>query len=181
MRLSILSFGILCCACLLLSSCARVQQYDIVPNDPQSVQCFNEESKTAKNCEDNDVEGALQGEWNLKAFCLNHTTYPLKSDENHNYVLRFEKGAITGSFGCNNFFGSYTIEKGSLKINNAGMTRKLCMEREMLYESKLTENFLNATTKILLLKDTRDSKKTGKVFFLNRDFYLVLDRDFKNK
>ena len=74
--------------------------------------------------------------------------------------------------GSNNFFGGYSIKNGILTIGNAGMTRKMCDPKTMENEAVLTENFLNAETKILTLKD---NEEVGKIFLLGKDFYLVLD------
>ena len=52
------------------------------------------------------------------------------------------------------------------------MTRKMCDPKTMENEAVLTENFLNAETKILTLKD---NEEVGKIFLLGKDFYLVLD------
>ena len=111
-------------------------------------------------------------EWKISAYNYKHITTPLKSEEGSSYHIRFSKGAVNGSLGCNNFFGGYSIKNGILTIGNAGMTRKMCDPKTMENEAVLTENFLNAETKILTLKD---NEEVGKIFLLGKDFYLVLD------
>lgn len=160
---------------LVMSGCASSQEkYDVVPNNPQSVKCYNEGTNTARNCDDTDYNKVLESkkEWKISAYSHKHTVTPLKSDAEHKYIVRFEKGMINGSLGCNNFFGSYSLKDGILKVENAGMTRKMCAQEAMQHEEMMTENFLNAPTKILVVKEDNEM---GKIFFLGKDFYLVLD------
>ncbi|WP_299548064.1 META domain-containing protein [uncultured Helicobacter sp.] len=160
---------------LMINGCANSQEkYNIVPNNPQSVKCYNEGTNTARNCDDTDYNKVLESknEWKISAYSYKHAVTPLKSDAEHNYNVRFEKGMINGSFGCNNFFGAYSLKDGILKVDNAGMTRKMCDKEAMTHETMMTENFLNAQTKILVVKE---ENKMGKIFFLGKDFYLVLD------
>lgn len=42
--------------------------------------------------------------------------------------LRFEKGTVSGSAGCNDYHGAYTLQRGTLKIAEIGMTKKNCVE-----------------------------------------------------
>lgn len=170
----LVKLGIFIAVILVFVGCAGGQKYNIVPNHPQSVQCYNGSTNTAKNCEDIDYNKVLesQREWKINAYSYKHSITPLKSNMGHHYYVRFEKGMLNGSFGCNNFFGSYTLNDGVLKVQNAGMTRKMCDEKAMKDEAMMTKHFLNAETKILLLKE---ENKMGKIFFLGKDFYLVLD------
>ncbi|TLD81423.1 META domain-containing protein [Helicobacter sp. MIT 11-5569] len=160
---------------LVMMGCSNKQEkYNIVPNNPQSVKCYNEGTNTARNCDDTDYNKILESQkvWNISAYSYKHTVTPLKSDADSNYSMRFEKGMVNGSFGCNNFFGAYTLKDGILKVGNAGMTRKMCDEATMKNETMLVEHFLNASTKVLVVKE---DNKMGKIFFLGKDFYLVLD------
>lgn len=159
---------------LMMSGCADSQdKYNIVPNNPQSVKCYNKGTNTARNCDDTDYNKVLESkEWKISAYSYKHAVTPLKSDAESNYSVRFEKGMINGSLGCNNFFGAYSLKEGMLKIENAGMTRKMCDEKTMNNEAMMTEHFLNTQTKILIVKENNEM---GKIFFLGKDFYLVLD------
>lgn len=170
----LVKLGIFIMVVLVLGGCAGGQKYDIVPNYPQSVQCYNGSTNTARNCEDTDYNKVLesQQEWRISAYSYKHFVTPLRSNMEQRYYVRFEKGMLNGSFGCNNFFGAYTLNDGILRVQNAGMTRKMCDEKAMKDEAMMAEHFLNAATKILLLKE---EKKMGKIFFLGKDFYLVLD------
>ena len=40
--------------------------------------------------------------------------------------LRFEAERVSGNDGCNNFFGSYTLDEDSLKFGLLGSTRMAC-------------------------------------------------------
>jgi len=39
-----------------------------------------------------------------------------------------EKGQVTGSAGCNNFFGSFSTDENNLSFGPLGMTRKMCKD-----------------------------------------------------
>lgn len=174
MRL-ILKFAVFGLVAALMTGCAKEKDvYNIIPNNPQSASCYDADTKTAKNCDDTDYNKILESvnEWKMSAYNYKHITTPLKSEEGSSYHIRFSKGAVNGSLGCNNFFGGYSIKNGILTIGNAGMTRKMCDPKTMENEAVLTENFLNAETKILILKD---NEEVGKIFLLGKDFYLVLD------
>ena len=174
MRL-ILKFAVFGLVVALMTGCAKEKDvYNIIPNNPQSASCYDADTKTAKNCDDTDYNKILESvnEWKISAYNYKHITTPLKSEEGSSYHIRFSKGAVNGSLGCNNFFGGYSIKNGILTIGNAGMTRKMCDPKTMENEAVLTENFLNAETKILTLKD---NEEVGKIFLLGKDFYLVLD------
>ncbi|MCI5968877.1 META domain-containing protein [Helicobacter sp.] len=160
---------------LVMVGCGKSQEkYNIVPNNPQSVKCYHAGTNTARNCDDTDYNKVLESkkDWRIAAYSYKHAVTPLKSDAQSNYSVRFEKGMVNGSFGCNSFFGAYSLKDGILKVENAGMTRKMCDEKAMKDEAMLTERFLNAQTKILLVKE---GDTMGKIFFLGKDFYLVLD------
>jgi len=44
--------------------------------------------------------------------------------------LRFETERVSGNDGCNNFFGGYTLDKGSLKFGLLASTRMACPDTE---------------------------------------------------
>lgn len=43
-------------------------------------------------------------------------------------ILHFEEHQISGNSGCNNFFGDYVVEGGSLQVKGLGATRMVCPE-----------------------------------------------------
>ena len=49
-------------------------------------------------------------------------------------------GCVTGSSGCNRFFGTYETSGQKIKIRNIGGTRKMCPEVEMSVERELLES-----------------------------------------
>lgn len=50
------------------------------------------------------------------------------SKEDMPYLLFTDETAVSGSGGCNNFFGSYTLHAETLTIEPKGSTRKYCFE-----------------------------------------------------
>ena len=49
-------------------------------------------------------------------------------------------GRVTGSSGCNRFFGTYETSGQEIKIRNIGGTRKICPKVEMSVERELLES-----------------------------------------
>jgi len=72
--------------------------------------------------------------------------------------LRFEEGRVTGTSGCNRFFGEMNIDGRSLEIGDLGSTRMMCPEPVMAIEARLLDA-LQATARygldgtLLLLED----------------------------
>ena len=52
-------------------------------------------------------------------------------------VLDFTKGQVTGSTGCNRFFGAYALMPGMV-LGDVGMTRMACSGRANLIEAAVT-------------------------------------------
>lgn len=146
----------------------------ITPNAPQFSKCYNEETKTAKNCEDIDYKKLLESkkEWKIISYHFKGKTIALKQSAESHFVLQFKDNQINGSLGCNRFFGDYWIEGNMLKLGNAGMTRKMCEPEVMTHEDIMVQNFLNVSTKIVVVEET---KGMSKIFFIGKDFYLVLN------
>lgn len=73
--------------------------------------------------------------------------------------LRFEEGRVTGTSGCNRFFGEMSIDDRSLEIGDLGSTRMMCPEPVMAIEARLLDA-LQATARygldgtLLVLEDT---------------------------
>jgi len=58
-------------------------------------------------------------------------------DDTH-ITTNFENGEITGSAGCNSYFGAYQVDGQDLTIGQLGMTEMYCMEPEGLMEQEST-------------------------------------------
>jgi heat shock protein HslJ/uncharacterized protein YraI len=51
-------------------------------------------------------------------------------------TLNFEADAFSGSAGCNNYFGGYSVEGDSIKVEPPGSTRKFCETPEGVMEQE---------------------------------------------
>lgn len=144
------------------------------PNAPQFSQCYNQETNTAKNCEEMDFKKLLESkeEWKINSYHLKGNTIVLKQTAESPFVVRFNNNKINGTLGCNHFFGGYLIEGNYLKLGNVGMTRKMCAPEVMIHEDTMVQNFLNVSTKIVVIEE---AKGVSKIFFIGKDFYLVLN------
>jgi heat shock protein HslJ len=54
-------------------------------------------------------------------------------------------GGVTGSLGCNSFFGNYTVNKDKISLEYKGSTKKLCsdMEVEKAFSAALKKDINN--------------------------------------
>jgi heat shock protein HslJ len=50
--------------------------------------------------------------------------------------ITFEGGELSGSAGCNHYFGSYEIRGETISISGVGMTEMYCMEPEGVMEQE---------------------------------------------
>lgn len=153
-------FGIFCMVISAVSFFGGcVSKDSITPNELRLAQCFNQETNTAKNCDEIDFEKLLQSkkEWRVSSYHFQGNSRALIREENLP-ALRFDKNQMSGTFGCNQFFGSYQIKENYFHPNNVGMTRKMCEPKVMEQEDILVQNFLNLPTKILVV---RRSKRNG--------------------
>ena len=146
----------------------------VTPNDLKFAPCYHQGTKTAKNCEEVDFVTLLESkkEWKIHSYHFKGKTIILEKNVDNLPILKFSKNQIYGTFGCNQFFGSYLIQEQSFHLDNVGMTRKMCEPNTMTHEDILVQNFLNASTKILVVEE---SKGMSKIFFIGKDFYLVLN------
>jgi|GEM_PF-1537875 len=81
--------------------------------------------------------------WKLKEINGNKVTVAPNQEKEQGFMLR-SNGKITGSDGCNNFFGSYTLSTGN-KISigdNLGSTMKACPDAQ-LDEKEFSNIFKN--------------------------------------
>ena len=78
-----------------------------------------------------------------------------------NLTINFdtEINKVSGYSGCNNYFGSFTLEEGSLTFGQMGSTRKMCfgdatkIEAEMLKMLSEINTFSFENNMLLLKKD----------------------------
>lgn len=91
-------------------------------------------------------EVTLEGTtWSLTAFIEGETATSLLADTE--ITLAFEDGQVTGSAGCNSYFGSYTLERGELHIGPVAITEMYCMTPEgvMEQETRFTDILTSVT------------------------------------
>ena len=85
---------------------------------------------------DLDIEDLANKEWKLEFLKQDNVKIGI---EKQIPTIKFElDGKVVGFGGCNNFFGSYTLNGRTIKINDIGSTRKFC-EGEMELESTYIE------------------------------------------
>jgi heat shock protein HslJ len=82
--------------------------------------------------------GPERTEWRLAE--VNGETVAISGKGQPSLILDTARKMASGFAGCNNFFGSYTLDKNSLKFGPLGSTRRACPENE----SALEASFLNA-------------------------------------
>jgi heat shock protein HslJ len=49
-------------------------------------------------------------------------------------TLEFEDGRVAGNGGCNNFFGTYTVDGNQLTISALGSTMMACLPEEVMQQ-----------------------------------------------
>ena len=89
----------------------------------------------------------------------------IRSDTTVQTTLSFnEDNQISGSAGCNQYFGSYELKEGSFTVTGIGATKKMCAENVMTQE----DNFLT----------TLDAANSMKLFGSNLVIYSdeVIDK-----
>lgn len=61
------------------------------------------------------------------------------------YIQFTTDGGFSGNLGCNDFFGSYTVNKEKISLEYRGSTKKLCnnMETEKAFSSALKQDITN--------------------------------------
>lgn len=63
--------------------------------------------------------------WQLTAFF--EQNIPTTGNTNLNFMP--QNKSISGSAGCNRYFGSYTLHQGKLSFSQLGSTKMMCMDR----------------------------------------------------
>ena len=102
-------------------------------------------------------EDALAGDWTVTALrTANAVSSPLAGSE---LTLAFADGQATGSGGCNNIFGGFTVDGQQLTIGPMGATRMACeppiMQQEKDYLAALdaTRTFSSTSSMLTLLAE----------------------------
>ena len=86
--------------------------------------------------DDLEIEDLANKEWKLEFLKQDKIEIGI---EKQIPTIKFQlDGEVIGFGGCNNFFGSYTLNGRTIKINDTGSTRKFC-EGEMELESTYIE------------------------------------------
>ncbi len=80
--------------------------------------------------------------WALAAY---RKTAPISGTQ---ITARFEDGQVTGSSGCNTYFGAYEVSGSSITIGSVGMTEMACLDPEgvMEQEREYLERLTHAQT-----------------------------------
>ncbi|TLE17217.1 META domain-containing protein [Helicobacter apodemus] len=105
-------------------------------------------------------------QWKIENYTSNQLTTILSYEKEQEFIIGFKGEQVFGKFGCNNFFGSYTIEGNKITIGNAGVTRKMCENDIMEIEAEMINGFLNTSSEITL--------KGKKINFSNASFSLEM-------
>lgn len=72
--------------------------------------------------------------WTLIAFLEGQSAIPVTAGTE--ITLRFDARRASGSAGCNQYGGEYSLERGSLSIYEIDITDRLCMEPEGVMEQE---------------------------------------------
>lgn len=70
-----------------------------------------------------------------------------------NVTLKFDQGNISGSAGCNQYNGPYTISGSSLELGNMVATKRACAEREKNVQESA---YLGMLSKVKAFRQTGD-------------------------
>ena len=80
-----------------------------------------------------------------------------------------QENALKGSAGCNEYFGSYTIEGQNLEISPLGVTQMMCDEQVMQVESAFLAGLESAQSYQTMLKQLTITTASGALtFFADR-------------
>jgi heat shock protein HslJ/membrane-bound inhibitor of C-type lysozyme len=60
-------------------------------------------------------------------------------DRSHITMQLLREGRIAGSTGCNQYFGSVTVEAGTIEVDGVGSTRKACLPAIMQQEQRFLQ------------------------------------------
>ena len=92
-----------------------------------------------------DKYQVLEGtSWILNAFSTDDELVDALSDTE--IIINFADGMITGSAGCNTFFGEYEVDSNTISFQGLGTTLMACEEAVMTQESNFNEALGLATS-----------------------------------
>ncbi|WP_104721501.1 META domain-containing protein [Helicobacter mesocricetorum] len=130
--------------------------------------CFSACATKNTHYENGSIQKLLTSkkQWKIENYTSNQLTTILSYEKDQEFIIGFKEREVFGKFGCNNFFGSYSIEGNEITINNAGVTRKMCENDIMQIESEMINGFLNKTNEITF--------KGKKINFSNASFSLEI-------
>lgn len=87
--------------------------------------------------------GALEGTWNLVSYDTADAPQPVL--ETAPVTLTFAADGVTGSAGCNNYFGPFSFDQGTIRFAGLGSTLMACDQPVMDQESAYLEALRTAT------------------------------------
>lgn len=94
-------------------------------------------------------------EWILTAI----NCEPIAKSPTQPYVIFKEDGSFSGSFGCNDFFGTYFAKKDKMNLEFKGATKKLCndMVVEKAFSAALKKDISNyvISDDVLIIREKR--------------------------
>ena len=95
-------------------------------------------SLASKSCNESKEQITLNNNWKV-------TSMQNTSSFEKNPTIQFDEKEkrISGFSGCNNYFGTYSIEKNNLSFSQMGSTRKMCLD--MTVENTFMNNLRNVT------------------------------------
>jgi len=112
--------------------------------------------------EQTDVGPTPTPTWTLTTFIVDGNESSPISGTTIN--ARFENGTVSGTAGCNQYFGPYTVVNEITIGENPGMTMRYCSEPILAQESQYTDILVNVTTYTTPLRKTSSpsvQKTTG--------------------
>ncbi|MCB8992068.1 MAG: META domain-containing protein [Ardenticatenaceae bacterium] len=88
---------------------------------------------------------ALEGtQWTLSSIAQNDAVVSNSIDAD--ITMQLADGTVSGSTGCNEFFGSYTVDGQTLSLSALGLTRRACDEAHGKREQELMAAFEQVTS-----------------------------------
>ena len=87
----------------------------------------------------------------------------------HKPTIDFEEGDLTGSTGCNSYFGLYTSDTyGSLEISGLGNTEMACLEQGVMEQEQLFLDTLRAAESYRVVSGKLRIRGGGNLLVLRR-------------
>jgi len=100
---------------------------------------------TEKNRTTTEEEKILETHWKLKTLVGKEVEMTPNQTKEIYFILKLNENRVVGFVGCNSFFGSYQLLKGSrIKFSHLGLTKIYCPgvnEAEFISIFELTDNY----------------------------------------